>query len=83
MVWCPPAAPGTREPGKPEVVRDPPFHLVTSFAVDDLLLKRGEEEELMLPSLIHCFLRRSVLPAGAIACGNGRYHAFQHSLIGN
>ena len=69
------------EPGKPEVVRDPPLHLVTSTAVDDLLLKRGEEEELVLPSLIYCFPRRSVLPAGAIACGNSRCHAFQHSLI--
>ena len=52
-----PEYPPEDEPGKPEVVRDPPLHLVTSTAVDDLLLKRGEEEELMLPSLIFCFRR--------------------------
>ena len=32
------------EPGKPEIVRDPPLHLVTSTAVDDLLLKRGKKK---------------------------------------
>ena len=75
-----PRHPREDEPGKPEVVRDPPLHLVMPTAVDDQLLKR-DEEELMLQSPIFYFPHYSILQTGANARGNSRYHAFQHSPI--